>query len=646
MNLIYKLIIFNLIVFIIIGSIPIFSSNHSKIIYSDNFDNSKSLNWIENVGYNGSWTIDNGSYVGKVVKNIYDTPSVASYVENPLDNFDLRLDIKNDLGVDKYLLFNFHSLDYTYGINIKSAFPGNGNIVELVKNNYSIKKSLKVVPFINSTNTWYDVHVLFNRGLIKLYIDDNLILEYQDEHPLNSGGIALMAWPGAYAGIGSTTTVRYDNLVVRDLDLLSVSDYKQNDSRWKSDPLGNSGLTIGSHGCYMTSITNVLNYYGYNNVKIDFDSDDWYELTPKVMNSWLSNNSGYDLGGYLIPQGVLKFASKNKSISEVTLPEIVLDSRSDYGDFVYDDEFVNMGLEELRPIVSKVKYTYYDSNNAITGRSTHFLNVIGKKDSLYYVNDPLNIGNTIDNKRYLKELWGYRDWRAKSNDSVRISSIAETSVGEPVGFLINTILPTEFIIISESGDRTGYWDGEIYEEIPQSMVEINDPIASLETDSLVQESTLQVYIPSNNNEIIYKILFKGTDGKHNVMIVNYPQNGNITSSIHVIELVNSNVAEYVGGFDGSILNLVKQEEDVNFDMILQIINIGLNSKIVKVSEVQAVRSQVEVAKRMYGKSNVVQSVKHLNLSLAMIEKSKSKDSNREFFVNLIQKINKLIRQLS
>lgn len=38
--------------------------------------------------------------------------------------------------------------------------------------------------------------------------------------------------------------------------------YSQNDRKWSKEKLGNSDLTIGSHGCTIVSLANLLKFYG------------------------------------------------------------------------------------------------------------------------------------------------------------------------------------------------------------------------------------------------------------------------------------------------------------------------------------------------------------------------------------------------
>lgn len=67
---------------------------------------------------------------------------------------------------------------------------------------------------------------------------------------------------------------------------MNVPIYAQGDPRWGNKPLGTSGLTMASHGCYVTSTAMALNNYGYT-------------LTPGQLCDALNANGGFDAEGQL-----------------------------------------------------------------------------------------------------------------------------------------------------------------------------------------------------------------------------------------------------------------------------------------------------------------------------------------------------------
>ena len=74
----------------------------------------------------------------------------------------------------------------------------------------------------------------------------------------------------------------------------------QRDNRWNNTPLGSSKTTtIGSHGCTITCLTMVLNYYGYNE-------------TPATVNTKLKNNGGFAYTNLLVWTAIPKIWDRMK----------------------------------------------------------------------------------------------------------------------------------------------------------------------------------------------------------------------------------------------------------------------------------------------------------------------------------------------
>ena len=65
--------------------------------------------------------------------------------------------------------------------------------------------------------------------------------------------------------------------------------FYQNDSRWKNIKLGKSNVTIGSHGCLLTSICNIINHKNSNEA-----------FTPEKLNQLLINEKGFTNEGLII----------------------------------------------------------------------------------------------------------------------------------------------------------------------------------------------------------------------------------------------------------------------------------------------------------------------------------------------------------
>jgi hypothetical protein len=87
--------------------------------------------------------------------------------------------------------------------------------------------------------------------------------------------------------------------------------FMQIDQRWSEEELGNAaafgkeGMTIGSHGCALTSAAMVFRYYGFEQLP------DGSELNPSTLNQWLKNQSdGYVQGTLLNWAALTRLSTK------------------------------------------------------------------------------------------------------------------------------------------------------------------------------------------------------------------------------------------------------------------------------------------------------------------------------------------------
>ena len=81
--------------------------------------------------------------------------------------------------------------------------------------------------------------------------------------------------------------------VIAPISASASEDYRawaQNDSRWAGIRLGSSGVTIGSHGCLVSSVTKLI-------IQAGFRSPDSFNIG--TFGNWLNSNGGYDGDGCL-----------------------------------------------------------------------------------------------------------------------------------------------------------------------------------------------------------------------------------------------------------------------------------------------------------------------------------------------------------
>lgn len=140
---------------------------------------------------------------------------------------------------------------------------------------------------------------------------------------------------------------------------LPVKLFRQSDPRWSKDPLaaGQSGDTLGSAGCALTSVAMVLLYYGV-------------DIEPKTLNQWLIKHDGYT------PEGWLKW-------------EVAAEYDPSKSRFVYENvptyKLIDNNLKAGNPVIVRLRYP--DLPNGEKG-ITHFVVICGKNGHDYLTRDP------------------------------------------------------------------------------------------------------------------------------------------------------------------------------------------------------------------------------------------------------------------
>jgi len=152
--------------------------------------------------------------------------------------------------------------------------------------------------------------------------------------------------------------------------VLNVHFYSQRDPRWANIPLGATGETIGSAGCYLTSIASALTYLGFN---------------------WT-------------PPDVLNYANSLNLINKegcITNSEKLIKSLAEELGFFYSRVFGDQSKIGQAPLV-----TY--CSNYRNGGWGHFILVKGIKENKIYVNDPYWHDTELSLNQYIQYNCGNR----------------------------------------------------------------------------------------------------------------------------------------------------------------------------------------------------------------------------------------------
>jgi hypothetical protein len=212
------------------------------------------------------------------------------------------------------------------------------------------------------------------------------------ETPLGARGRANITWPSLVEiRFAPTTGAGYISLDLRSMvqrriggdavpppppgdvtsPRINVPYFNQLDGAWSNIRLGTcNGITIGSHGCVITSVAMIFKYYGVN-------------LDPKSFDEWLTYNGGYIDGCSLYYAQAVNYPGAGAAGISLNAALIPLDWNR-----------IRHEIRSGRPVAVWVR------------NFAHMVVIKGFDNSRFYVNDPA-CGcerNTVD---HTGQLWGW-----------------------------------------------------------------------------------------------------------------------------------------------------------------------------------------------------------------------------------------------
>ena len=265
-----------------------------KLVFQENFSNNLNQ-WKAMRNKKFLWNITDGQAVAFVQNPFTITELIPINWDNNWKNIEWDFDFITISGLDKNFSFGFQDLNNWYEIH----FIGNTFQIIRIKNGNNAWSVFK--PFNMENGKLYKIKLIFNRGNIKLYINNNLVADEVDPtFEKNYGSI------GIKAGTGSVypTKVAFDNIKVYDLD--AEEDYfKQTDPQWAEKEYDHASKwsqnsTIGRWGCALTSMATLLRHYNITKLPPAGDSQERLEVTPETLNTWLKSQPDGYLGNGLL----------------------------------------------------------------------------------------------------------------------------------------------------------------------------------------------------------------------------------------------------------------------------------------------------------------------------------------------------------
>ena len=148
--------------------------------------------------------------------------------------------------------------------------------------------------------------------------------------------------------------------------------YLQHDPRWKDEPIGGSGETLGKVGCAVCSLAMALDRFGVS-------------VTPAELNGALKANQGYTWRGWLKWDTISKISDHKVLVQIVSKPT---------------HSHLDTALKRGHPVLAKVFLHHV---------VPHWVLVVGKEGAEYLIRDPLGDGYTVERlSKYHSDIFGIR----------------------------------------------------------------------------------------------------------------------------------------------------------------------------------------------------------------------------------------------
>ncbi len=319
-------------------------------------------------------------------------------------------------------------------------------------------------------------------------------------------------------------------------------------------PYSSCGWLIRDCGCAITSMVMLGRYY---DIGIAIDSNN---VDPGNINTWLTNNKGYELNGDLRWGNTIEYLGFIDERTGKKMARLDFKPKTDFNVSSASPRIDNF-LALAKPIVARSKTFghYFVIDGKIKAGTIDYTYTL--KDPTWYNTKRLN-----QPKNLIEHIQGYNN----HFDTANLFSYLETPKPITASIYIHLASPAELLITDPLGRKLGKdpTAGIVYDEIPDSIYTQEGPIVSSDTPldpNEIPESKI-IYIPSPiDGEYDIKVI--GTDsGSYTIGLSLYDDNGNSKDIAKEGNTITNDIQEFKLDFSTQTVQETEAYRIVNIDI--------------------------------------------------------------------------------
>jgi len=319
-------------------------------------------------------------------------------------------------------------------------------------------------------------------------------------------------------------------------------------------PYSSCGWLIRDCGCAITSMVMLGRYY---DIGIAIDSNN---VDPGNINTWLTNNKGYELNGDLRWGNTIEYLGFIDERTGKKMARLDFKPNTDFNVSSASPRIDNF-LALAKPIVARSKTFghYFVIDGKIKAGTIDYTYTL--KDPTWYNTKRLN-----QPKNLIEHIQGYNN----HFDTANLFSYLETPKPITASIYIHLASPAELLITDPLGRKLGKdpTAGIVYDEIPDSIYTQEGPIVSSDTPldpNEIPESKI-IYIPSPiDGEYDIKVI--GTDsGSYTIGLSLYDDNGNSKDIAKEGNTITNDIQEFKLDFSTQTVQETEAYRIVNIDI--------------------------------------------------------------------------------